>query len=180
MPLSSLTFIRKNISFSHYHLRQADHNCIMQWKSFLIFFAVAPSVITAPSDKDAKRSAYSDSFLVETKLCDSKITFSQPQRMKSVDNKVRTIVNHLNFTQLVRFEYCSSENFPCTYNIYPKTIQSHCQQKYMLVKLVAFDDDNSCLMTEKFLVPSSCDCMIATEDFIKGVKEDLITLSWMN
>lgn len=185
----------------------------MQWKSHLIFFAVAASVITAPSDNQssceldfcevdpnypeqilntlplwqykfnspvevpkAKRSASSDSFLVETKLCDSKISFSRPQRMKSADNKTRTIVNHLNFTQLVRFEYCSSENFPCTYNIYPKTIQSHCQQKYMLVKLVAFDDDNSCLVTEKFLVPSSCDCMIATGDFIKGVKEDLLRL----
>lgn len=153
----------------------------MKWKIFLLIF-LSISQNAAREDERQWRTqssrasvqTSSDSFLVETKLCESKISFSQPQRMKNTKNQVRTIVNHRNLTQLVRFERCSSENFPCTFSIYPNTIRSHCQQKYSLVNLVVLEDETNCLVMEKFLVPSSCDCMIEKGDFVKGVKEDLL------
>lgn len=122
----------------------------------------------------AKRSISSDAFLVETKLCESKISFRRPQKLKNSHGRFRSIVNHLNYTQIVRFELCSSENFPCTFNIYPKSIQSFCQQKYLTLKMLAFDEDKNCLVTERFPVPSSCDCLIDKEDLLKGVKNDLL------
>jgi hypothetical protein len=129
---------------------------------------------SAPKAIKTKRSIQSDSFLVETKLCESKISFRRPQRLRNSQGNVRTIVNHRNYTQVVRFELCSSENFPCTFNVYPKSTKSFCQQKYLSLKLLAFDENKNCLVTEKFLVPSSCDCLIAKEDLLKGVKDDLI------
>jgi hypothetical protein len=101
------------------------------------------------------------SFLVETKLCDSKVSFMRPQRLQNVKEEWRTIVNHKNLTQFVRREECLSENFPCTYNLYPNTVRSHCQQNYVTVSLWAFDIEQNCLVMDKFSVPSSCDCIIA-------------------
>lgn len=113
-------------------------------------------------------------FLVETKLCDSKISFKQPQKLRNIKNKWRTIINHGNYSQFVRFEECSSLNFPCTYNIYPQQVRSFCQQNYLKIDLWAMDDAANCLVMEKFHIPSSCDCMIEKEDFFKGVSKDLL------
>lgn len=116
----------------------------------------------------------SDSFLIETKLCDSSISFKRPQKLKNIDNKLRTIVNHRNYTQLVRFEICSSQNFPCTYNVYPKTVASYCQSVLRLVPLLAYDEDEHNVVNEKFLIPSSCDCMIDKGDLFRGVHNDIL------
>lgn len=121
-----------------------------------------------------KRSVNLESFLVETKLCESKINLMRPQKLKNTDGKLRTIVNHSNYTQFVRFETCSSENFPCTFNVYPKSVKSFCQQKQSSVKLLAFDEDRNRLVTEKFPIPMTCDCLIDKGDFLKGVNRDLI------
>lgn len=60
-----------------------------------------------PEKQSRKRSissmTTSDSF-IETKLCDSSISFKRPQKLKNINDKLRTIVNHRNYTQLVRFE----------------------------------------------------------------------------
>lgn len=113
-------------------------------------------------------------FLQETKLCDSKISFKRPQKMKDINNKWRTIINHDNYTQFLRFEECSSLNFPCTYNIYPQSVRSFCQQKYSKISLWSLNDDTNCLVMDKFIVPSTCNCMIEKDDFFKGVSKDLL------
>lgn len=120
-----------------------------------------------------KRSI-SDQYLKETKLCDSIISFKRPQKLKNVNNRWRTIVNHENYTQFVRFEECSSLNFPCTYNIYPQPVRSFCQQSNMKLSLWAFDAETNCLIMDKFLVPSTCECSIEKEDFFKGISENLL------
>lgn len=111
-----------------------------------------------------------DSYLIETKLCDSKISFNRPQKLKNINQKLRTIVNHKNYTQFVRMEVCSSVNFPCTFNIYPSSVRSFCHQNYKTVELLAFDERKNCLVAEKFSVPSACACVIDKEDLLKGVK----------
>lgn len=129
-----------------------------------------------PEQRSRKRSptTTSDSFLIETKLCDSSISFKRPQKLKNIDNKLRTIVNHRNYTQLVRFEICSSQNFPCTFNVYPKTVTSYCQSVLRLVPLLAYDEDEHHVLTEKFLIPSSCDCMIDKGDLFRDVHKALL------
>lgn len=144
-------------------------NSLDLWKYNFALSPVVPRV---------KRSITADSFLIETKLCESKITFMRPQKLKNTNSKLRTIVNHSNFSQLVRFETCSSENFPCTFDIYPKSIKSFCQQKHRSVQLLAFDDLQNCLVTEKFLIPSSCECLIHKEDLFKGINSDLLRRPW--
>jgi Spaetzle len=116
----------------------------------------------------------SNQFLRETKLCESRISFKRPQRLKNVNNKWRTIINHSNYTQFVRFEDCLSRNFPCTYNIYPRPVRSFCEQNYHQISLYAMDDEENCLIMDKFMIPSSCDCMIEKEDFFQGVSKDLL------
>lgn len=116
----------------------------------------------------------SDDFLIETKLCDSKISFARPQKLTNTQGKFRTIVNHQNYTQFVRTETCNSENFPCTFNVYPQSVRSFCHQDYKILKLLALDDRNNCLVTEKFVIPSSCACVIDKEGLLKGVKKDLL------
>lgn len=113
-------------------------------------------------------------YLIETKLCDSKISFYQPRRLTSMDGMPKTIVNHSNFTQLIRAEECTSANFPCTWDLYPKSVKSFCHQTYIKLNLWTFDDANNCLVMDKFKVPSSCDCIIEKEDFLKGVNQDLL------
>lgn len=119
----------------------------------------------------------SNSYLVETKLCDSKISFIRPQQLKNVDDKIRTIVNHQNYTQFVRMEICNAVNFPCTFDIYPRSVRSFCQQYYRTINFLAFDNQKRCLVTEKFNVPSSCACVIDKEDLLNGVKKDLLQQS---
>jgi hypothetical protein len=128
-----------------------------------------------PVNLRAKRSIdfNSDAYIVEAKLCKMNIALNRPQKLRNVDGILRTIVNHQNYTQIVRMETCISENFPCTGNIYPKSVRSFCHQNYDPVTLVAFDDRKNCLVTEKFNVPSSCACAIDKEDFFKGVSRDL-------
>lgn len=129
-----------------------------------------------PLNSRARRSTdfKSDAYLVEAKLCKVNIIFHQPQKLKNIDDKLRTIVNHKNYTQIVRMETCEAENFPCTFNIYPQSVRSFCNQNYDTIQLVAFDDHKNCLVTEKFKVPSSCACAINKEDFMKGVHRDLL------
>lgn len=121
-----------------------------------------------------KRSLDSSGFLVEEKLCKSVCRNVRLQKMKNVNDEMRTIVNHRNYTQRVTMETCTSENFPCTFNIYPKTVKSFCQQKYSVRKLLAFDEVKRCVVRDKFLVPSSCDCLIDKEDWLNGVNKDLL------
>lgn len=121
----------------------------------------------------AKRSLDSNSFITERKLCESNVSFIRPKKLKNVDNQLRTIVNHLNYTQTIMFETCSSENFPCTFDIYPNSVKSFCQQQYTKFELLAYDEDRNGIVTENFLIPSSCDCQIEESDFLKGVKKDL-------
>lgn len=116
----------------------------------------------------------SNQFLMETKLCDSKISFKKPIKMKNVNNEWRTIVNHGNYSQFVRIEVCSSLNFPCTYNIYPQPVRSFCKQNYHKISLWSMDVEANCLVMDKFFVPSTCDCLIEKEDFFKGVSKDLL------
>ena len=125
--------------------------------------------------KRASADLNSNQYLMETKLCDSIISFKKPQKMRNVNNKWRTIVNHgSNYTQFVRFEECSSLNFPCTYNIYPQPVRSFCQQKFHKISLWSMDVEANCLIMDKFFVPSNCDCMIEKEDFFRGVSKDLL------
>ena len=132
-----------------------------------------------PLKSRARRSTdfKSDAYLVETKLCKSNIVFHQPQKLKNINGELRTIVNHKNYTQIVRMETCEAENFPCTFNIYPKSVRSFCNQNYDTIQLVALDDRKNCLVTERFEVPSSCACAINKEDFMKGVSRDLLKRS---
>lgn len=128
-----------------------------------------------PTEKNReKRSTSDDQYLKETKLCDSTISFKRPQKLRNINNKWRTIVNHSNYTQYVRFEECSSLNFPCTYNIYPQPVRSFCEQTNMRLSLWAFDETTDCLIMDKFLIPSTCDCVIEKEDFFKGVSKNLL------
>lgn len=119
-----------------------------------------------------KRSLDSAPFLVEAKLCQSECSIKRPQKLKNVNNEMRTIVNHENYTQAVTFEICSTENFPCTFNVFPNSVRSFCQQKYTIHKLLAFDEVKKCVVNDKFLIPSSCDCMIDQEDLLKDVKKN--------
>lgn len=119
-----------------------------------------------------KRS--SSPYLKEAKLCDSVISFKRPQKLRSVDQKWRTIVNHSNYTQFIRFEICSSLNFPCTYNIYPQAVRSFCQQSNSKLSLWAFDDESNSVIMDKFVIPSNCDCIIEKEDFFSGVSKNLL------
>jgi Spaetzle len=114
------------------------------------------------------------SFIAEAKLCESSISFKRPQKLRNTNNQLRTIVNHQNYTQIVRFETCGAENFPCTFEIYPNTARSFCNQTFSTVQLTAFDERRNCLTDERFSVPSGCDCMIDKADFLKGVKKDLL------
>lgn len=111
-------------------------------------------------------------FMVEKTLCDSKASYLRPQKLKNDRNVTRTIVNHRNYTQVIRFESCSSENFPCTFEDMPKFIASHCEQRYAPMQLLALDETRNLIVTEKFLIPSSCDCLIAQGDLLKGGKPD--------
>jgi hypothetical protein len=113
-------------------------------------------------------------YLIETKLCESKIVFTRPQKLKNVDNKLMTIVNHRNYTQFVRFENCLEPSFPCTRDIYPFDIKSFCHQNFHKVKLLAFDQERNCLLEDYFVVPSTCDCMIDKNDLFKGVYKNLL------
>jgi hypothetical protein len=117
-------------------------------------------------------------YLVEAKLCESLISFKRPRLLKNTKNEWRTIVNHDNFTQLIRREECSSANFPCTWNIYPKAVRSFCQQTDSTVTLWALDEQRNCLVMDKFNVPTSCDCIIEKEDLFRGVKQDLLRRPW--
>lgn len=121
-----------------------------------------------------KRSLDPSGFLVEEKLCKSECRNVRPQKMRNVNDELRTIVNHRNYTQRVTMETCSAENFPCTFDIYPKSVKSFCQQKYSVRKLLAFDEVNRCVVRDKFLVPSSCDCLIDKEDWLEGVNRDFL------
>lgn len=121
-----------------------------------------------------EKRSMDNQYLTETKLCDSKISFRRPQRLKNINSKWQTIVNHANYTQFVRFEECLSENFPCTYNIYPKPIRSFCQQTTHVVTLLAFNSETNRLSMDKFNVPSSCDCLFIKEDFFSGVSKNLL------
>lgn len=118
-----------------------------------------------------KRSLDASGFLVEEKLCKSVCRNVRLQKMRNVNDEMRTIVNHRNYTQNVMMETCSTENFPCTFNIYPKSVKSFCQQKYSVRKLLAFDEVNRCVVRDKFLIPSSCDCLIDKEDWIAGWRQ---------
>lgn len=115
-----------------------------------------------------------DDYLREVKLCDSAISFRRPQKLRNVNDKWRTIVNHANFTQFVRFEKCSSLNFPCTYEVYPQNVRSFCQQSHLKLALWAFDEEANCLIMDKFLIPSACECIIEKEDFFSGVSRNLL------
>lgn len=121
-------------------------------------------------DHKIKRSSDRSEFLTEKKLCDSRTSFIRPQKLKNTNGQFRTIVNHFNYTQIVKYETCSSENFPCTFNVFPQTVKSFCEQKYSPLKLLAFDEVQSCIVTEKFPIPSSCDCKIDQEDLLRNVK----------
>jgi hypothetical protein len=113
-------------------------------------------------------------YLIETKLCESIISFKRPRLLKNTRNQWRTIVNHQNFTQFVRHEACSSVNFPCTFSVYPKAVRSFCQQSNMTLSLWALDEQRNCLVMDKFNVPTTCDCIIEKEDLFRGVKKDLL------
>jgi hypothetical protein len=127
----------------------------------------------AKSKRSLNFNSNSD-FLVEAKLCDSKISFVRPQKLKNVNEQFRTIVNHANYTQHVRMEICTSENFPCTFNIYPKSVKSFCLQRTSTIRLLAFDEQRNCLVTEKFPIPTSCECQIDKSDLLNGVPKDLL------
>lgn len=114
------------------------------------------------------------SFLAEAKLCESSISYRRPQKLKNTRNVLRTVVNHQNYTQYIRFETCQAENFPCTFNIYPNTARSFCNQTYSIVHLKAYDERRNCLVEEDFSVPTACDCMIDKSDFLRDVKKDLL------
>lgn len=122
----------------------------------------------------AKRSLNSNSFIRERKLCESKISLIRPKKFKNLKEQLRTIINHLNYTQTVRVETCLSENFPCTFNTLPNSVQSFCQQRHSAMKLLAYDEVHHCIVAEDFLIPSSCDCKIITNDFLKDVKKNLL------
>lgn len=113
-------------------------------------------------------------YLIETKLCESKIMFTRPRKLQNVNNKLMTIVNHRNYTQFVRFENCLEPHFPCTRNVYPFDIKSFCHQNYHTVRLLAFDQERNCLLEDDFVVPSTCDCMIDKDDLFKGVHKNII------
>lgn len=113
-------------------------------------------------------------FLVETKLCESKIRFIRPKLLNNVQSKLKVIVNHANFTQFMRIEECVSDNFPCTWDVYPNTVESFCKQKFMIINLWSLNDQNSSLVMDKFFVPSSCDCMIMKKNFLQGVRKSLV------
>lgn len=113
-------------------------------------------------------------YLVETKLCDSQIVFTRPQKLKNSNNKMLAIVNHRNYTQFVRFENCLEPSFPCTRNIYPFDTKSFCHQNYHTIKLLAFDQENNCLLEDNFVVPSTCDCMIDKDDLFRGVHKNIL------
>lgn len=125
----------------------------------------------------SKRSAddKNQDFLIEAKLCESKIVFTRPQRLKNLDNKVQTIVNHRNYTQFVRFEECETPSFPCTRDIYPFNVRSFCQQNYHKINLLAYDELMKCLIEDYFIVPSTCDCMIDTGDLLRGVHKNILS-----
>lgn len=130
--------------------------------------------IDSSLDLKVKRSLDRTTFLAEKKLCDTRTSFMRPQKLENISGRVRTIVNHLNYSQIVKFETCSSENFPCTFNVFPQSVKSYCQQKHSTLKLLAYDEDHNCIVTEKFQIPSSCDCQIDKEDLLRGVKKDCL------
>lgn len=131
---------------------------------------------TNPINSRAKRSSDLDfdTYLIEQKLCKLNVALNRPQKLRNINGEIRTIVNHQNYTQVVRMETCVAESFPCTRNIYPQSVRSFCHQNYNVVSLLAFDDRKNCLVTEKFRVPSSCACAIDKEDFFQGVSKDLL------
>jgi len=123
--------------------------------------------------KRPKRSI-EPTYLKEAKLCGSQISTVRPQKMQNDKGDWVTIVNHGNYTQLVRMELCTSVNFPCTFNLYPPNVKSFCQQKQTHVSLLALDKKLNCLVWNKFPIPSACDCMIDRSDLLKSVKNDLL------
>lgn len=123
--------------------------------------------------REVERSLSPDSFLAETKLCESTVSFLRPQKLKNSKNILRTIVNHLNYTQVIRFETCISENFPCTFNVFPENTKSFCHQNYSPYTMLALDEEQGCIVSEEFLIPMSCDCMIEKTDLLRGVTKDL-------
>ena len=113
-------------------------------------------------------------FLVETKLCESAIKFIRPKMLRNAQNILKVVVNHANFTQFMRIEECVSDNFPCTWNVYPNTVESYCRQNYMKINLWSLNDQNNSLIMENFYVPSSCDCIIKKENFLQGIRKSLL------
>lgn len=113
-------------------------------------------------------------FLVETKLCESKIKFIRPKMLRNAQNKLKVVVNHANFTQFMRIEECISDNFPCTWDTYPNTVESYCHQNYMKINLWSLNDQNNSLVMENFYVPSSCDCIIMKNQFLQGIRKSLL------
>lgn len=116
-----------------------------------------------------------DNFLIEAKLCESNIVFTRPIRLKNLDDKVQTIVNHENYTQYVRFEECMEPSFPCTGGVYPFDVKSFCHQNYNKVMLLTYDEELDCLAEDEFMIPSTCDCKIDTGDLMKGVHNSILS-----
>ena len=100
-----------------------------------------------------KRSSNSDAvFIKEENICESKVSFVRPQKLKSVSNQLKTVVNHHNYTQTIKFVTCSSLNFPCTFNYFyfPNTVRSFCRQKYAPIKLLAYHEQQNSIVTEEY------------------------------
>ena len=133
-----------------------------------------PENEVADQTRHKRNEPDANEFLVETKLCESKIRFIKPKLLKNVQNRLKVVVNQANFTQFMRIEECVSENFPCTWDSYPNTIESFCSQNYMEIKLWSLNDQNTSLIMDSFNIPSSCDCMMQKESFLKGVRKSLL------
>lgn len=169
------TKTNKTHDYADYPEAAIDKHDLWRYNKFDTRPPVERTKRSPTSESTTKKEDNIQNYLIEAKLCESKIVFTRPQRLKNLDDKVQTIVNHRNYTQYVRFEECEVPSFPCTRDVYPFNVRSFCQQNYHKINLLAYDEDMDCLKEDEFIVPATCDCMIDTGDLLKGVHINILS-----
>ncbi|XP_060526945.1 uncharacterized protein LOC132702377 [Cylas formicarius] len=91
-------------------------------------------------------------------LCRTKRVSVLPKTAKTVDNKLRFVVNVQGLSQSLIYETCVDEGADCIDNkMFPYNFQTVCKQKYSVVRLMSVNETGK-LEYGRFLVPSTCAC----------------------